>query len=250
VPAGWILASLARRKAHSLRLDCRGLDIVGAARGKLLDVGCGTGTFLRFARDAGWQCFGVEPDADAVWTAQAGGATILGSQLAELRGTYAGCFDVVTLSHVIEHVHDPRAVLRDCWSVLKAGGFLWIETPNVDSIGFETYRGAWRGLEPPRHLILFGSESLTGCLSSAGFERIRVLAPRDAVGYTFPRSALVRAGQLGEAGPNALSKADIRRLRLEMRSARRLVDKAPGRSEYITAVAHRPTAAPLGSGST
>jgi len=81
----------------------------------------------------------VEPDAAAVSIATTRGADIIGSHLDELEGKFDGYFDVITLSHVIEHVHNPVDFCQGCWRMLKRGGFLWIETPNIDSIGYEIY---------------------------------------------------------------------------------------------------------------
>jgi 2-polyprenyl-3-methyl-5-hydroxy-6-metoxy-1,4-benzoquinol methylase len=69
-------------------------------------------------------------------------------------------FDAITLSHVIEGVHDQVATLKSCWRLLKPGGYLWIETPNIYSYGHSRYGGNWRGLEPQRHLALFNWRSL------------------------------------------------------------------------------------------
>ena len=78
-------------------------------------------------------------------------------------------FDVITLNHVIEHVHEPIKVLKLCHELLKPGGQLWLETPNIDSFGYARFKKNWRGLETPRHLILFNRSSLTQAFISAGF---------------------------------------------------------------------------------
>ncbi|MCK5664178.1 MAG: methyltransferase domain-containing protein, partial [Thiotrichaceae bacterium] len=52
-------------------------------------------------------------------------------------------FDVITLSHVIEHVHQPVEVLKYCYSLLKPDGFLWLETPNIESEGYRLFGANW-----------------------------------------------------------------------------------------------------------
>jgi predicted SAM-dependent methyltransferase len=178
----------------------------------------------------------VEPDPEATRVAQAHGTTILGAHLSDLRGHYADRFDVITLSHVIEHVHDPDALLRDCRDMLKTGGFFWIETPNINSVGYEVYKSAWRGLEPPRHLILFNYEALTSSLKKAGFKDVTVLPPRDVVDVVFSQSASVAAGYTIDTDPSTLTRAAQRELHTNMRRARRLMRSEPKRSEFITAV--------------
>lgn len=137
----------------------------------LLDVGCGNGIFLDFARRAGWQAKGIDFDAQAVAYCVQKGLDVQMGGIDTLADQYE-CFDWITLSHVIEHVYDPLAVLRACHRLLKPGGGLWIETPNLAAQGHHDFGTAWRGLEPPRHLVLFSHESLARALRKTGFQDI------------------------------------------------------------------------------
>ena len=235
----WFLASVARGRAMDARLDGRGLDSLHDVKGNLLDVGCGNGAFLRFANQAGWTCSGVEPDAAAAAVAQSQGATILGSHLADLRGRFEAHFDVITLSHVIEHVHNPEECLKDCWSMLKPGGFLWIETPNIDSIGYEIYSRSWRGLEPPRHLVIFNPAALSGLLCEVGFVNIKVLPPWDHAERLFSLSASIAAGYVAEVEAAPLSKKARKEIDSNVRRAAIAVRKNPDRSEFIRTIAYK-----------
>ena len=138
------------------------------AGARLLDIGAGNGDFLELARSAGWKVQGVEPDAKAAAVCRARKLDVrIGGieQLAEERE----CFDYITISHVIEHVHDPRRLLASAFDLLKPGGCLFIDTPNIDAFGHTRYGDAWPGLDPPRHLVLFNWRSLEYILHNTGF---------------------------------------------------------------------------------
>lgn len=139
---------------------------------RLLDVGCGGGRFLAWARTFGWMGTGTDPDPLAVRRTQQRGIDASSQDLSELERQGLR-FDAITISHVIEHVHEPQRLLRDARRLLKPGGHFWIETPNIDSWGHRCFGRHWRGLEPPRHLQLFHPELLVRLLQDAGFVEIR-----------------------------------------------------------------------------
>jgi 2-polyprenyl-3-methyl-5-hydroxy-6-metoxy-1,4-benzoquinol methylase len=135
---------------------------------RVLDVGCGNGTFLLDMRAAGWEVHGLDVDPDAVAAARAAGVP---AELGFLEDSTLKreSFTAVTLNHVIEHIHDPHAALRMCHDLLLPTGVLWIATPNFDSTSHREFGRHWRGLEPPRHLVLYRSSSLDHILTQAGF---------------------------------------------------------------------------------
>lgn len=142
----------------------------GTRKGKLLDVGCGSGQFLALMRDAGWEVVGVEPDPLAATLARERyGLLIFEGGLEHARFPDAS-FDAITLSHVIEHVCDPVALLCECGRLLKPGGKVVVVTPNIESLGHDVFRSCWRGLEPPRHLYLFSLRTLKACCDRAGLQ--------------------------------------------------------------------------------
>lgn len=156
------------------RLDreYRHLPRLPAGGSSLLDVGCGNGSFLQIARACGWNVVGIDPDPKAVANGLRQGLNVIQGGIEHFEGKSA-MFDVITLNHVIEHVHDPVAVLKACYRLLKPTGSLWLETPNIDSLGHRHYMKNWRGLETPRHLVLFNQNSLTKALTEAGFSGSR-----------------------------------------------------------------------------
>lgn len=137
----------------------------------LMDVGSGNGEFLAFAAKMGWKAEGVDFDPRAVEVARQRGLVVHQGGI-ETLGNRSECYDVITLSHVIEHVHDPVGLLRNCFRLLRPDGRLWLETPNLESTGHALYGRNWRGLEPPRHLVLFNWASLIAALTRSGFVKV------------------------------------------------------------------------------
>jgi 2-polyprenyl-3-methyl-5-hydroxy-6-metoxy-1,4-benzoquinol methylase len=238
---GALLTPLFPAIAQHLREEDRGIGRRAGLPGHLLDVGCGNGHFMQVARRLGWLSYGVDADAAAAAAATAARCgDIIGSQVHELGASYDRFFNVVTLSHVIEHVHDPVDTLRHCWRILQPGGYVWIETPNIASVGYEVFREHWRGLEAPRHLVLFSSTSLRSCLERAGFERIRILPPRNVAEHLFMLSAAMQSGRIAERDTSPLPMQVRQRVRQAVMKAEGIVRQDPTRSEFVTAVAYRP----------
>jgi 2-polyprenyl-3-methyl-5-hydroxy-6-metoxy-1,4-benzoquinol methylase len=128
--------------------ECRHLPAVPKRGGRLLDVGCGNGSFLALARQAGWQVQGLDFDVDAVKAAQSRGLDVQHGGLEALENQRE-CYDVITLCHVIEHLHDPVQALHRLYGLLKPGGVLWLDTPNMNSLGVKRFGPAWQALDPP-----------------------------------------------------------------------------------------------------
>ena len=136
---------------------------------RLMDVGAGTGKLVLSARRRGWNAEGVDPDAGAVAAARTQGLQV---ELGIADALEPSAYDVVTMNHVIEHMHDPVDALRACRRGLRPGGSLWIATPNVGSLGHRVFGTAWYGLDPPRHIAVFSRTGLASALSEAGFGRV------------------------------------------------------------------------------
>jgi 2-polyprenyl-3-methyl-5-hydroxy-6-metoxy-1,4-benzoquinol methylase len=151
--------------------QCRQLASPPAGGGRLLDVGFGNGGFLKIASEMGWNAEGIDFDPKAVEVARGRGLNVRCASVSEL-SRHGAQYDVITISHVIEHVHYPVDVLRDLYCLLKPGGLLWLDTPNLSSFGAQRYGANWVSLDPPRHLILFTPKSLRTSLITAGFSDI------------------------------------------------------------------------------
>lgn len=137
--------------------------------GRLLDVGCADGLFLHLARQAGWQVQGVEMAEESVaYARQTFQLDVFCGDLREAKfpDQY---FDVVTFWHVLEHLHDPLGELQEAYRVLKPGGLLVVDVPNIASWQARLFGAGWRALDTPRHLYHFSPPSLKAMLARAGF---------------------------------------------------------------------------------
>jgi SAM-dependent methyltransferase len=141
--------------------------------GRLLDIGCGAGTVLEAARRAGWEAEGVEVSRPAVEHLRARGFAIFHGELAAARYP-ENHFDVVIASEVIEHLADPRDLLREAARVLRPGGLLWATTPHSRGASARALGIGWSTVCPPEHLHLFSRRGLKNLLREAGFSRVRV----------------------------------------------------------------------------
>lgn len=139
-------------------------------RGRLLDVGCGSGEFMAKMRGLGWETVGIEPDPVAAKTARSHQQLDVVCASLEEAGLPAESFDVVTMSHVIEHVHDPIGFLGECRRLLRPDGVMVVVTPNSRSLGSRWFGRSWRGWEVPRHLFVFSPRTLGACAERAGLQ--------------------------------------------------------------------------------
>lgn len=141
----------------------------------LLDVGCGTGDFLQVAERAGWTIAGTEIAQGAVERAAMKlGSCVLEGDILSLELPTAS-YDLVTSYHVIEHLINPVEKLRRCYQLLTPRGALFIETPNIGSVGARIRGARWSQIMPPEHIVYFSTSSLGYALRKAGFDRVVIL---------------------------------------------------------------------------
>ena len=157
----WRLA-LVRDSVDPLLLGLRGVP-----PGALLDVGCGAGEFLDRARRLGWNVRGIEPDPAAAEFARTRFAIPVMDGTVEDQSLPPASHDLVVSRHVLEHVHDPVAFLRQCFGLVRPGGKLIVLTPNVASLQHKIFGASWFHLDPPRHLYLFTRATLAVCAAKA-----------------------------------------------------------------------------------
>jgi SAM-dependent methyltransferase len=139
-------------------------------------------------RDGGYRVTALEPDPAAATAARAqlGTASVYEAALSELPPDLAG-FDAILASHVLEHLDDPDAALRDLRMRLRPRGVLVVMVPNAGSAEARVFRGRWHGWEPSRHHWHFTAAVLGDALRGAGFAPISV---RPEGGWRYPATLL------------------------------------------------------------
>ncbi len=136
-----------------------------SGRGKILDIGAGTGDFLLAAKKRGWQVYGAEPNSGARDL-----ASKKGLELDEGTTSFPShSFDIITMWHVLEHVPDLEEQISELHRLLKPDGLLVIAVPNFKSYDAGKYREFWAAYDVPRHLYHFSPSAVDKIFSSAGF---------------------------------------------------------------------------------
>lgn len=137
--------------------------------GNLLDVGAGTGAFLNTMAEAGWAVKGLEPDDIARKNAKELYKIDLDAP-EKLFESPSQHFDVITMWHVLEHVHNLHGYMQQLNQLLKSNGNLYIAVPNYTSYDADVYKSAWAAYDVPRHLYHFSPRSMKNLLQQHGFE--------------------------------------------------------------------------------
>jgi SAM-dependent methyltransferase len=150
-----------------------------ATSGKMLDIGCSSGAFLRTMKDDRWDLCGIEIDPEVADRARktTGAEVFVGD--APDAPFPPESFDVITCFHVLEHQYRPIELVAKAWQWLKPGGFFYVVVPNIDSWEARLFRSYWYGLEAPRHLSHFSQSSLCRIGEVAGFRLERMVTRAD-----------------------------------------------------------------------
>lgn len=143
-------------KKWSIRKKLRLILKENQGVGALLDIGAGTGDFLKVAMEKGWQVQGMEPNVNAVKLASEKGLDLKLS-LEEFKKDQ---FDVVTLWHVLEHMPNLEETILQLSNLVKPKGTLIIAVPNFKSYDAQHYGKYWAAYDTPRHLWHFSKKSL------------------------------------------------------------------------------------------
>lgn len=141
--------------------------------GNILDIGQGTGEFLNYMKNRGWNVKGIEPNPSArnfaIETYEL--PVFDESELSNLDET---SFDVISMWHVLEHVTNLDERMLQIKHLLKKDGLLIIAVPNLNSPDSQKYKEKWAAIDVPRHLYHFTTNSMTNLLKHNGFELVKV----------------------------------------------------------------------------
>jgi len=127
-------------------------------QGNLLDYGCGAGLFIKYANGQGWVASGIEPNNDARDVTKKLGLKVDAPDFLETITEQK--FDVITLWHVLEHLHDIEKVIPKLKSILNKNGILVVAVPNIDSWDAKKYKKNWAAYDVPRHLYHFTPKTI------------------------------------------------------------------------------------------
>ncbi|AXT52002.1 class I SAM-dependent methyltransferase [Aquimarina sp. BL5] len=151
-------------KKYSLNKKVKLISKLHQGTGTLLDIGAGTGDFLIEANKKHWQVIGIEPNEQARALAKEKGI-VLEPDATKLS---SNSFDIITMWHVLEHVPDLSAQIKELKRLLKPGGHLIIAVPNFKSYDALYYKSFWAAYDVPRHLWHFSKNSMKTLFEKEG----------------------------------------------------------------------------------
>lgn len=158
-------------KSAALKNKVRLIDTFGKSKGKLLDIGAGTGDFLLTAKNAGWEVIGIEPNFKAKETAKQKGVGFVENEQAMEENT----FDVITMWHVLEHVPDVKKQISELHRLIKPDGTVLIAVPNFNSFDAKYYGSFWAAYDVPRHLTHFSKTAIKTLFEEQEFRLEKIL---------------------------------------------------------------------------
>lgn len=147
------------------------------AGGSVLDIGCSSGGFLGHLKGGPWKLHGIEASLPTAERARATtGAEVFAGDVLDANFPPES-FDLITCTDVLEHLYEPRQVLRKVSKWLKPGGIFYVYVPNILSWEARIFRSYWYGLDLPRHVHHFTAESLAHLVTSTGLRPVRLVTP-------------------------------------------------------------------------
>lgn len=138
-------------------------------QGGILDYGCGSGEFLQVCTQAGWKTLGVDASETARKIAKEQNLQVITpEELSRNKQSYS--FDIISLWHVLEHLHDLHGTLALLKGILSSNGWLLIAVPNRDSNDAQFYQQYWAAYDVPRHLYHFRPQDMEALLNQHQLE--------------------------------------------------------------------------------
>lgn len=207
-------------------------------KGSLLDIGSGTGWFLENMQRLGWNVRGLDIDETSAEKVRKRGIPVdLG--FLEDQPYLDESFDVITMAHVIEHLHDPMNALAICLRILKPGGSFVILTPNIESLGHDIFQASWQPLEAPRHLNIFSVGSMQFALEKTGFQIERLDTLNDIASSVWIKSQAIQktGGYSAREKGNLLSRVAAQ---VFCKREKRAIETQTNKGEEILVICQKP----------
>lgn len=157
-------------KGIALKNKLKLINLQGV-KGKLLDIGAGTGEFLVVAKNDGWQTVGIEPSAKAKEIAIKKGVNFA-QDLASLE---SNSFDIITMWHVLEHVPNLEEYISELKRLIKPSGTIIIAVPNFKSYDAKYYGEFWAAFDVPRHLWHFSKTAIQKLFANENLKLVDIL---------------------------------------------------------------------------
>ena len=160
---------LVRKKTLKDKVDL--INSLIPQKGRILDIGCGTGYFLKACKDNQWKVSGIEPDEDARKLAKSNTNEVINSGLFCCYDE-SDAFDIVTTWHVVEHIHQLNENIEKISQIMKSKGIFIIAVPNADSLDAKIYQENWAAYDVPRHLYHFNQLTIKQLVEKQEFKLI------------------------------------------------------------------------------
>lgn len=207
--------------------------------GKMLDVGCGNGLLIKLAQERGYECVGVELDRDAVE---------FGRKFFKINVIHGDifkvdfrreAFDIIVLSHILEHVFDPNGLLTKLHGLLSDEGYLIVSCPNFSGFARRVFRSRW-AYRPEQHVWQFDPNTLCSILIKNNFRPVSIEISNMDYGQYQPASLIWDIQRRGRTMLGALFRMVFVPFLFLIRKAR-LGDNLTVISRKVTAFQKHPT---------
>ena len=151
-------------------------------KGRLLDVGCGTGLFILAAKKNGLNVFGIDLSEKVVeYGKNKFNLDLKNKDFLKQKGK----FDLITMRYLLEHTTDPRKYIKKTSKLLDGGGLLFLKLPNINSFSSKLCKEYWEWMSPPAHLMFFSPKKISKLLFEEGFKILKIETRRGDAGSLF-----------------------------------------------------------------
>jgi 2-polyprenyl-3-methyl-5-hydroxy-6-metoxy-1,4-benzoquinol methylase len=164
-------------KNYSISKKLSMINGIVPEKGLILDIGCGTGDFLKACRKDGWRVCGIEPNdkARGLTAKKIDKEELVSDKIDSLLQTHGGKFDVITMWHVLEHVPNLLEYIEQVKLLLKPEGSLIVAVPNFKSYDAKHYKEYWAAYDVPRHLWHFSENAIRNIFEKYNFKVVTTL---------------------------------------------------------------------------